>query len=164
MDVESVGGPSPTTRPRWYEEFWPYFMRCHSDPRTQRLHVLATIWGLGCLLVAFPLTWNGAWLLLAPMGSYPIAWFSHLVFEKNRPAAWTNPYWSFLCDVDMSAMYLAGRLQPEIDRLKREPSARFTLLRRVVHHVTEIVVLAYVIAVIALTWQGRLTFVVPGWR
>lgn len=148
-------------RPRTYEEFWPYFMQCHSDSLTQALHVIATIWGLACMLIAFPLTLNGAWLILAPSVAYPIAWFSHLVVEGNKPAAWNNPYWSFLGDLDMSALFLTGSLRADVECLRIGISYRFTRLRRLVHHATELAVLAYAVAVVVLQWQGRLWIGMP---
>lgn len=161
MQLNDPAAPPPSARPRSYEEFWPYFMQCHQDRWTQRLHAIATVWGMGCFLIAFPLTRNAAWLILAPLVSYPIAWLSHFRVEGNRPAAWTNPYWSFLCDLDMTALMFAGQLDPELERLRQSPRPPFSPLRRIIHHATEVLVLAYAALVLFLKWQGELTLSAP---
>jgi len=35
-------------------------------------------------------------LAAAPVFGYGFAWFSHFVYEKNHPASWTWPLWSFM--------------------------------------------------------------------
>ena len=146
---------------RSYQDFWPYFMNCHEHPWTQRLHVVATLVALTCVLVIFPRTHNVVWLVAGPLLGYPIAWFSHLVFEKKKPAAWSHPYWSFLCDLDMMAFMLVGAMQTEMQRLKREPGARFSPGRRVVHHATEVAMLVAVLAILVLGLKGDLVLANP---
>ncbi len=42
---------------------------------------------------------------------YPFAWFSHLVIEKNEPAAWTNWKYAKLSDWKMMAQLLTFKLK-----------------------------------------------------
>ena len=146
---------------RSYEDFWPYFMERHEHPWTRRLHVVATVIGLFCVGVLFPLTFNATWLIAAPVIGYPIAWFSHLVFEKKKPAAWRHPYWSFLCDLDMMAMSLSGTLDQEVERLRREPQAPFSARRRFLHQATQVAIAVAVLFVVALRASGGLLLVNP---
>ena len=45
------------------------------------------------------------------------ALFSHLVFEKNKPAAATHPFWwSVLNDIRMLIHFLTGTLKPELEK------------------------------------------------
>lgn len=146
---------------RSYQDFWPYFMERHEHPWTQRLHVVATLVGLICMGVVFPLTLNVAWLVAGPVLAYPVAWFSHLVFEKKKPAAWSHPYWSFLCDLDMMAFMLMGSLPAEMERLQREPGARFSPRRRFVHHAIEVALFVAVLAVVVQGFEGDLVLANP---
>lgn len=42
--------------------------------------------------------------------AYANAWFGHFVIEKNRPATFKYPLWSFACDLRMVSHMLRGRL------------------------------------------------------
>jgi hypothetical protein len=45
----------------------------------------------------------------APVISYGMAWFSHFVIEKNRPATFGHPLWSLRGDFRMLARMWQGR-------------------------------------------------------
>lgn len=149
------------TAPRNYQQFWPYFMECHEHPWTRRLHAVATAVGVGCVYVAFPLTYNAAWLILGPLLAYPIAWFSHFYFEKKKPAAWSHPYWSFLGDLDMLALMAMGTMDAELRRLKERPDEPFSSRRRFVHHATEVAFFLSILVAVALGALGSLVFEHP---
>ena len=55
----------------------------------------------------------GKWWLfpLAFVPGYAFAWIGHFFVEKNRPATFTYPLWSFLGDWKMLALMLTGKLQ-----------------------------------------------------
>jgi hypothetical protein len=40
-----------------------------------------------------------------------MAWIGHFFVEKNRPATFTYPLWSFIGDWKMLALMLMGRLK-----------------------------------------------------
>ena len=52
------------------------------------------------------------WLLLvlSPVVVYPFAWSGHYFFEKNTPAAFSNPLWAKLCDWIMLKDILIGKI------------------------------------------------------
>ena len=39
---------------------------------------------------------------------YFLAWYSHAIFERNRPATFTYPFWSFFSDLEMFALMVLG--------------------------------------------------------
>ena len=41
---------------------------------------------------------DARWLLLAPIAGYGFAWTGHFFFEKNRPATFKHPLYSFAGD------------------------------------------------------------------
>ncbi len=99
--------------------FWPYYVGEHAHPLTRRLHCLGTGLAIGLLIGSL---FVSAWLLiLVPIVGYGFAWASHLLIEKNRPATFRYPLWSLLGDLKMFRLMLLGRMDGEIQRLKRDP-------------------------------------------
>ena len=90
-------------------EFYPYYLQEHQDPRCRQTHFVGTTFGLVCLSFAI-FTANLSFILLGLVGGYACAWFGHAVYEKNRPATFQYPVYSFICDVLMYIDMWRGRL------------------------------------------------------
>ncbi len=99
-----------------FEEFWPYYVGEHKDPRCRALHYVGTTLALGTVAAA-ALTVNPGWLLLTPVVGYAPAWIGHFVIEKNRPATFKYPVWSLRGDFKMLSLALAGKMGAELERL-----------------------------------------------
>ena len=56
-------------------------------------------------------TRNGWWLLAMPLVGYGFAWVGHFFFEKNRPATFKHPFYSFAGDWVMFVDILRGRVK-----------------------------------------------------
>ena len=72
------------------KDYYNNYRKLHTHPVNIGLHVL------GNLITFLFLGWwlynrEWWWLLLTPFIVYPFAWTGHLVFEKNKPAAFSNP-------------------------------------------------------------------------
>jgi hypothetical protein len=60
--------------------------------------------------LAFCFTLNPWWLLAMPVVGYGFAWVGHFFFEKNRPATFRHPFYSFAGDWVMFRDILLGRI------------------------------------------------------
>jgi hypothetical protein len=98
-----------------FGEFWPHYVTEHSHPRTRLLHLVGTTVALACV-VFFIVT--GRWYLipLALIPGYGAAWIGHFFIEKNKPATFQYPLWSFMGDYKMIWMMLTGRMSGEVER------------------------------------------------
>ena len=93
-----------------FAEFWPYYLSEHSKSATRLMHVTGTLTAIGFVILMIAI---GRWWLfpLALVPGYAFAWIAHFCVEKNRPATFTYPLWSFMGDWKMLALMLTGRLK-----------------------------------------------------
>ncbi len=100
-----------------YSEFWLHYLRAHERPGTRVLHYLGTLGGLA-LLVAAAAMRDWRLVLLAFVVGYGLAWTGHALIERNRPATFGHPLWSFASDFRMAALWASGRLGPHLARAR----------------------------------------------
>jgi hypothetical protein len=111
----------PEQEMKSFAEFWPYYVAEHSQPGTRALHYAGTIAGLTCAAVlAARGKWR--WLPLAFVPGYAAAWAAHFLIEKNKPATFKYPLWSFLGDQKMLALKMAGKMEAEVERVMSKPA------------------------------------------
>jgi hypothetical protein len=96
-----------------YKEFYLYYLTQHMEYRCRTLHFIGTGLGFLCLTAIFI---TGKWWLFfvgLTLG-YGFAWTGHFFFEKNKPAAFSNPWWSFISDwvmfKDILTFQIGGKL------------------------------------------------------
>jgi hypothetical protein len=104
-----------TTRFASFAAFWPFYLREHAKPLTRALHYIGTLGALGLIVAALAIGWPRL-LLVVPFLGYGPAWIAHYFVEKNRPATFTHPLWSLYGDILMCALFLAGKLDAELER------------------------------------------------
>ena len=111
-----------------FTEFWPHYVAEHGKPVTRLLHAVGTTAGVLCLLGFIAI---GKWWLfpLALVPGYGAAWFGHFFIEKNRPATFEHPLWSFIGDYKMIGLMIAGKMSAEVSRL-RQSRALSVMARR----------------------------------
>ena len=102
---------------RTYREFWDFYVQEHSKPATRVLHFIGTSLGV-ILLVVF--VFRGMWLYipLCLVTGYAFAWFAHFAVEKNKPATFQYPLWSFVTDYKMMWYMITGRMAAEVERTR----------------------------------------------
>ncbi|MGZ8852067.1 MAG: Mpo1-like protein [Thermoanaerobaculia bacterium] len=103
---------SDTTAIRSFHEFWPFYVRQHSRPRTRLLHATGSVAAVIVFGAAFAVN---LWLLLAvPVVGYAFAWYAHFFVEHNRPATFGHPFYSLVADFRMLFLMMAGRMDNEV--------------------------------------------------
>jgi len=100
-----------------YAEFWDYYVLEHSKPLTRIPHLVGTTLGIA-LLVFFIARGHWYFFPVFFVVGYGFAWFAHFVIEKNRPATFQYPFWSFISDFKMISYMLTGRMGREIERIE----------------------------------------------
>lgn len=98
-----------------YGEFWPIYLREHAKPATRHAHIAGTGAGLACLALALA-TGRKRFVPLGLVVAYGSAWAAHGLVEKNKPATFQQPLWSFASDLRMFALAVTGRLGGELRR------------------------------------------------
>lgn len=92
-----------------YDQFFAFYLQQHADARNRRMHAAGTALGLIVLIVAFASGHRWYALLWIPIG-YGFAWTGHYLLERNQPATFGHPWWSFLSDFRMLWWMATGKL------------------------------------------------------
>jgi hypothetical protein len=93
-----------------FREFYPFYLSEHSHRTSRRLHFAGTTIALGFALHALS-TLDFWWLLAGVAAGYAFAWVGHFAFEKNLPATFTHPFYSFAGDWVMWKDMLIGKIR-----------------------------------------------------
>ena len=75
-----------------FKQFYPYYLSEHMNPICRGLHFIGTLCVIGIIIISFD---NIKALFIAPVCGYGFAWVGHFFFEKNRPATFKYPLYSF---------------------------------------------------------------------
>lgn len=95
-----------------FKEFWPFYVAEHSKPGTRWMHLIGTVTGV--VVMIYFIVYGPWWLfLLGLIPGYGAAWFAHFVIEKNKPATFQYPLWSFMGDYKMIALMITGKIDKE---------------------------------------------------
>lgn len=93
-----------------FADFYPYYLDEHRNRTCRRLHFVGTSLALVILVTSALQGW--AWGILAALVcGYAFAWVGHFFFEKNRPATFKHPFYSFMGDWVMWKDMLTGRIR-----------------------------------------------------
>ena len=109
-DASNSTVAAPAQRFATFAEFYPFYLGEHRNSTCRILHFCGTSIGLALMLVAL---WSGTyWLIaVAMIQGYAWAWVGHFGFEKNKPASFKQPLYSFMGDWVMWFQLLTGKIR-----------------------------------------------------
>lgn len=92
-----------------FADFYPFYLSEHRNRTCRRLHFAGSTLALVCvaMLVA---TGEPQYFLYGVLCGYGFAWIGHFAFEKNRPATFKHPLYSFMGDWVMYRDLWTGRI------------------------------------------------------
>jgi hypothetical protein len=99
---------------RDFASFWFYYVSQHMRRGTRAMHYVGTWLALLAIVAA---AWTGM-LLLIPLGiatTYAFAWVSHSAIERNKPASFVYPAYSFAGDLVLFARITTGRIGRDVE-------------------------------------------------
>ncbi len=100
---------------RSYDHFFAYYVKQHANPRNRAMHAAGTSLGILAVMVAIATGHYWYALLFFPIG-YGFAWTGHFLIERNKPATFGHPWWSFISDFRMLGLMITGRLGSWLER------------------------------------------------
>jgi hypothetical protein len=101
-----------------FDEFWPRYLRAHSDPRTRAMHASGILAG-SALVFAAAVT-RKPWLAgLGLVAGYGPAWIAHAFIEKNRPETFRAPFASLFADFVMTWHVLRGTIDQQYAKIQK---------------------------------------------
>jgi hypothetical protein len=109
MNTTTVTAPVDPRAFKSFAEFYPFYLKEHSNRTCRRLHFVGSSLGLVCLAMVF-VTGNPLWILAGLLCGYAFAWIGHFGFEKNKPASFKRPLYSFMGDWVMYKDIWTGRI------------------------------------------------------
>lgn len=102
----AVSQPMPI---RDYHEFYRFYLTEHRNIMSRRLHVAGSSIGLYLFSKAI-IQRKPKYFLYGLASGYACAWIGHFIFEKNKPASFKQPLYSFVSDWRMFADVLRGNI------------------------------------------------------
>ena len=106
-----------------FEDFWPFYVRAHSNPRNRALHFAGTTAAMVTLGAALVLRKKSLFKYV-PVVGYGPAWIGHFFVEGNKPATFGHPVWSLRGDLVMWWKTLTGTMGAEVERVVAEHDAK----------------------------------------
>ena len=91
-----------------FKDFYPYYLSEHSHKTTKLLHFIGTSISLYFLFNFFR-TFDFIYIIFSLLSGYGFAWVSHFFIEKNKPATFKYPFYSFIGDHLMFIEIIMGK-------------------------------------------------------
>ena len=106
---------------KYYHQFYRFYLTEHRNIMSRRLHVAGSSIGLYFFSKAI-LKRKPRYFIYGLVSGYACAWVGHFVFEKNKPASFKQPLYSFISDWRMFSDVLRGNLSLQDRALDKIPS------------------------------------------
>ena len=101
-----------------YSEFYRFYLTEHRNIMSRRLHAAGSSIGIYFFTQAIRQR-KVKYVLYGLVSGYACAWVGHFVFEKNKPASFKQPLYSFISDWRMLSDILRGNLSLKDRRLDK---------------------------------------------
>ncbi|RZG86032.1 DUF962 domain-containing protein [Acinetobacter sp. WCHAc060033] len=92
-----------------YSEFYRFYLTEHRSIMSRRLHAAGSSIGIYFFTKAIRQR-KAKYFVYGLVSGYACAWVGHFVFEKNKPASFKQPLYSFISDWRMLSDILRGNL------------------------------------------------------
>ena len=104
-----------------YHEFYRFYLTEHRNISSRRLHAFGSSVGVYFFTQAIHQR-KPKYLAYGLLSGYACAWVGHFMFEKNKPASFKQPLYSFISDWRMLSDVLRGNLSLKDRSLDKIPS------------------------------------------
>lgn len=92
-----------------YSEFYRFYLTEHRNMTSRRLHAFGSSVGIYFFSKAI-IQRKPKYLVYGLLSGYACAWVGHFMFEKNKPASFKQPLYSFISDWRMLSDIVRGNL------------------------------------------------------
>ncbi|AXY60549.1 DUF962 domain-containing protein [Acinetobacter chinensis] len=92
-----------------YSEFYRFYLTEHRNIMSRRLHAAGSSVGIYFFTKAIRQR-KPKYFVYGLVSGYACAWVGHFVFEKNKPASFKQPLYSFISDWRMLSDIVRGNL------------------------------------------------------
>lgn len=92
-----------------YSEFYRFYLTEHRSMMSRRLHAAGSSLGIYFFSKAIRQR-KAKYVVYGLLSGYACAWVGHFVFEKNKPASFKQPFYSFISDWRMLSDIVRGNL------------------------------------------------------
>ena len=93
-----------------FKKFYPYYLSEHKLKINKILHIIGSLLGFIFLIIILYLKYY-KYIPLSFLFGYTFAWIGHFIFEKNKPATFKYPIYSFMGDWVMLKDVLIGKIK-----------------------------------------------------
>jgi hypothetical protein len=108
--MDSTSGATNLKSLRSFAEFYPLYLAEHSNRTCRRLHFVGSTLALACLATGI-VRGQPLYFVYALLCGYGFAWLGHFGFEKNKPASFKRPLYSFMGDWVMYKDIWIGKIK-----------------------------------------------------
>ena len=84
-----------------FKDFYPYYLSEHKLKTNKILHIIGSLTGLSFLFYIVYIE-KYKFIPVSFLFGYTFAWIGHFFFEKNKPATFKYPLYSFIGDCAVS--------------------------------------------------------------
>ena len=93
-----------------FKDFYPYYLSEHKVKTNKILHIIGSLTGLSFLFYIIYIE-KYKFIPISFLFGYTFAWVGHFFFEKNKPATFKYPVYSFIGDWAMLKDIFLGKIK-----------------------------------------------------